>query len=99
MTTTDPSQPPSAIQWSRRRWLWVSALGCLLSFSLGFWVSDRRLDERALESGRRQVEEFVVFCDRLGVLDRARLEEALITASESEWEDKDAADQTEGGQR
>lgn len=99
MTTAVPIQPPAAIQWRRRRqWLGI-ALACLCSFVLGVWVSDRRLEQRAQESGERQVEEFILFADRLGVLDRGRLEEALITAAESEWEDDDAEQRQDGGSK
>ena len=85
---TDPSQPPPVIQWNYRQWVFV-ALACLASFALGFWIADRRQAGLVDEATRRQVEEIVLFADRLGVLDKARLEEALITAKESEWEDAD----------
>lgn len=95
MTTAVPIQPPAATQWSRRQWLGV-ALACLASAGLGYWASDRRLGRLAKESGQRQVEEFVAFADRLGALDRARIEEALIVASESEWEDEGAVQRQDG---
>lgn len=92
-----PPIEPLPVRHTRLCWrsLVAAAVACIASFGLGFWVSGRRLESRALESGRRQVEEFVIFADSLGLIDRQKLEEAVITASEAEWEDRDAA-QREG---
>lgn len=96
MTTNETIRSPIANQWSNRQWLLIVIMASLAAGSLGFWVSDRRLDRLAQESGQKQVEEFVKFCDKLGVLDKKALDEALITASEAQWEDRDAADRQEG---
>jgi hypothetical protein len=93
--TTNPSHPPSARQWHSQQWV-LATLACLVSFALGYWIADRRQAGLVDEATRRQVKEFIQFADRLGVLDRVRLEEALIIAKESEWEDKDAEQWQEG---
>lgn len=64
----------------RRVTLIIWAAACIISFLLGFWISDRRLAKKVSESAQGQVKEFVMFCDRLGFLDRQKLEEALIAA-------------------
>ena len=66
-------------QWFIRRWLATIILAAI-SFCLGYWFSDRRLDAKVSESAQGQVKEFVMFCDRLGCLDRSKLDEALIEA-------------------
>lgn len=69
----------SVYQWFIRRWLFAVILAAI-SFWIGYWVSDRRLAKKVSESAHGQVKEFVMFCDRLGCLDRAKLDEALIEA-------------------
>ena len=66
-------------QWFNRRWL-AAIILAIISFCLGFWVSDRRMDAKVSESAQGQVKEFVMFADELGFLDRQKLEEALIAA-------------------
>jgi hypothetical protein len=58
----------------------IWAVVCIISFWIGYWASDRRLETRASESARIQVKEFVMFADGMGFLDRAKLDEALIAA-------------------
>jgi len=48
-------------------------------------MSDRRLERLTQESGRRQVEEFVLFADHLGVLDRACPISTLIRQACMKW--------------
>jgi hypothetical protein len=67
-------------QWFNRPWLASVILAAAISFLLGFWISDRRLAKKVSESAQGQIKEFVMFCDRLGCLDRAKLDEALIEA-------------------
>jgi hypothetical protein len=69
------------------------------SFAAGVWVGGCRLEARVREAADVRMLEFVQYCDRLGVLDRAGLEEALVTASEAEWEDRDADERGVGGGR
>jgi hypothetical protein len=38
------------------------------------------MEAKVSESAQGQIKEFVMFCDRLGCLDRAKLDEALIEA-------------------
>jgi hypothetical protein len=77
--TINPSHPtPSAPH--RRVTLIIWAAACIISFLLGFWISDRRLAKKVSESAQGQIKEFVMFCDRLGCLDRDKLDEALIEA-------------------
>jgi membrane protein DedA with SNARE-associated domain len=66
-------------QWFIRRWL-AAVILAAISFWIGYWVSDRRLAKKVSESAQGQVKEFVMFCDRLGCLDRAKFDEALIEA-------------------
>jgi hypothetical protein len=71
-----------------RRWLskpLLTAVACVACFSIGYWTSDRRLPGRV--EGR--IAEFLQIADSLGIIDRKRLEEAIITMSEAEWEDRD----------
>ena len=72
-------KPPAIYQWFIRRWL-AAVILAAISFCLGFWISDRRLAKKVSESAQGQIKEFVMFCDRLGCLDRAKLDEALIEA-------------------
>jgi hypothetical protein len=73
------SQPTPSV--SRRRvTLVIWAAACIISFLLGFWISDRRLAKKVSESAQGQVKEFVMFADGMGCLDRAKLDEALIEA-------------------
>ena len=72
-------------QWFIRRWLATIILAAI-SFCLGYWFSDRRLDAKVSESAQGQVKEFVMFADSLGFLDRQKLEEALIEAQAMEDE-------------
>jgi hypothetical protein len=65
-------------------------LACFASFLLGYWTSDRRLDAKVSGAADVRIKEFVQFCDAIGVLDKAALTEAIITASEAEWEERDA---------
>jgi hypothetical protein len=45
-------------QWFIRRWLATIILAAI-SFCLGYWFSDRRLDAKVSESAQGQVKEFV----------------------------------------
>ena len=66
-------------QWFIRRWLFAVILAAI-SFCLGFWISDRRLEARASESAQLQIHEFIEFADGMGFLDRQKLDEALMEA-------------------
>jgi hypothetical protein len=66
-------------QWFIRRWLFAIILAAI-SFLFGFWISDRRLAKKVSESAQLQIHKFIEFADRLGFLDRANLDEALIGA-------------------
>ncbi len=68
------------------------------AFLLGYWSSDHRIDNKVSEAADVRIKEFVQFCDAIGVLDKAALTEAIITASEAEWEDRDD-EQLEGGMK
>ena len=87
MTTAAPSQPPILL---------VAAV-FVASFASGFWTSRLTCRDRVEAEVQQRLDEFILFADRLGVLDRQRLEEAAIAASESEWEDIDAAQRAGGG--
>jgi hypothetical protein len=72
-------------QWFNRRWL-AAVILAAISFWIGYWVSDRRLEARASESAQLQIHEFIKFADGLGFLDRQKLEEALFAAKAMEDE-------------
>lgn len=55
----------------------LAIAACVASFGCGFWVSDRRLEDKVFEEGRRQIGEFVVNTARLGILDYDRLTELV----------------------
>jgi hypothetical protein len=68
----------SVYQWFVR---WLAAIIlATISFCLGFWVSDRRLEARAAESAQLQIHEFIEFADGMGFIDRQKLEKALMEA-------------------
>lgn len=66
-------------QWFNRPWL-ASVILAAISFCLGFWVSDRRLNAKVSESAQLQIHEFIEFADGMGFIDRQKLEEAIIAA-------------------
>jgi hypothetical protein len=66
-------------QWFNRRCL-AAIILATISFWLGYWVGDCRLEARASESAQLQIHEFIEFADSLGCLDRDKLDEALIEA-------------------
>lgn len=104
MTTSAPENAHSPRQWSRR---WrgsllvpaVVTIACALFFVIGYQVGERRTEARMAAAADRRVAEFVRFVDAIGALDRRKLEEAAVTASEAEWEDRDAEERGEGGER
>jgi hypothetical protein len=71
---------PTINQWFIRRWLATIILAAAISFCLGYWISDRRLEAKVSESAQLQIHEFIEFADGMGFLDRQKLEEALIAA-------------------
>jgi hypothetical protein len=66
-------------QWFMRRWLFAIILAAI-SFWIGYWVSDLRLEAKVSESAQLQIHAFIEFADGLGFLDRQKLEDALMEA-------------------
>lgn len=66
----------------------------LTSSIAGYVIGDHRSKEAVFQEGRRQLEEFLRIGTELGIVavDHQKLEEAGITSSEAEWEDRDAAE-------
>ncbi len=71
-------------QWFIRRL--AAVILAAISFWIGYWVSDCRLEARASESAQLQIHEFIEFADGMGFLDRQKLEEALMAAQAMEDE-------------
>ena len=74
----------------------ATALFCLASCAVSFWaggrLASRNMEKRITAEGQRKFQEFLGIGIDLGfvTVDRQKLEEIIITASEAEWEDRDA---------
>ncbi len=67
--------------WNTGCWVVVFVL-TTVSFGFGYWIGTRRLEAVADETARQRVEEVMAIGDRLGFIDRKRMDEVLIILAE-----------------
>lgn len=75
----DPTDNTKAHNPDRPRWRCHSLvlIACSLSFTLGWWANNRRLEGRAQEEGLRRFRELLIVADSQGIINRERLDEVV----------------------
>ena len=94
MPVTEPAKDNRESRSPRCLWIVATTVVATASFLAGYCVKNHRHKGRVYEEGRRQFLEFLGIATDLGIVtvDRQKLDELVITASEAEWEDRDAAE-------
>jgi hypothetical protein len=65
----------------RRLHIVVLAMACSASFTIGWWFNNYRLKDRVYAEGLLRFQEFIVFADELGIINRERLDEVIAAGN------------------